>query len=74
MPDRTVFTVTTPVCTVTKQTLLLVSHSCKVCVSIAGFRKMSFLNKTRGAYRDVRLELKPAVPRLAVISQLKPAG
>ena len=40
---------------------------------MAGFRKMGFLNKTRGAYRDVRLELKPAVPRLAVISQLKPA-
>ena len=41
---------------------------------MAGFRKMGSLNKTRGAYRDVRMELKLAVPRLAVISQLKPAG
>jgi hypothetical protein len=40
---------------------------------MGGFRKMSFLNKTRGAYLDVRLELKLAFPRLAVISQLKPA-
>jgi len=70
MAGRTVFTLRTPVCTVTKQTVQLVSHSRKVCVSLAGFRKMSFLNKTRGAYRDVRLELKPAFPRLVVISQL----
>jgi hypothetical protein len=35
---------------------------------MAGLRKIGFLNKTHGAYRDVRLELKLAVPRLAVIS------
>jgi hypothetical protein len=35
---------------------------------------MGFFKKTRGAYRDIRLELKLAVPRLSVISQLKPAS
>lgn len=43
-------------------------------VTVVAFRRLRLLNKTRGAYRNVRLELKLVVPRLAVISHLKPTG